>query len=88
MKTKNSDNISSASWSMTTFAAFGNTSIRNSNFVFDQIHDSDGIISARCFTVLVESGDKMLLANSMTSLTTSAAVYVAAFYFKKVKKIE
>lgn len=40
------------------------------------------LVSGRIYTVSVDSGDKMLLANSITSFVTSLSVFVAAFYYK------
>lgn len=45
------------------------------------------LFAARIYTVYVDSADTMLLANFTISFILSAAVYLAAFYYKKHKKI-
>lgn len=40
----------------------------------------------RIYTIILDSFDKMLLANFIISTLLSAAVWVAAFFYKKVKK--
>lgn len=47
----------------------------------------DLFIAARIYTVYVDSADTMLLSNFFISFALSAAVYLAAFYYKKHKKI-
>jgi hypothetical protein len=40
---------------------------------------------ARIYTILIDSGDKMLLANFSISTFAALSVFVAAWYYKKPK---
>lgn len=50
-------------------------------------HDVINVLSpslvGRIYTVFMDSGDKMLIANSTTSFVTGLSVYLAALYYKK-----
>lgn len=83
LRSKDSTTISLLTWVISAF-----TNLSNLFYYFLSQYDNYfriRLFSARIYTVSVESGDSMLLANFTISFALSSAVLAAAYYYKHDK---
>ena len=83
LRKKDASAVNLTTWFLTAFTSLSEllkkcrVPLNNQRFSF---------VSDRIYTVAVESGDKMLLANFIISFSASSAVFVAAYYYKEPKR--